>query len=264
MPVGLGAGDRHLRGVGCNFDGLAAHPRRGAFAPARHPQPESPAASAGHYTDRHLSDDRVVGADLQVNVPIGHGRVHCTGDELLDRQFVTAHGGHIRGQGSESAGDVRRAAGDREPRSALALARTGRGLVGLRGAPLGALPERINVEEGIALGGGARGDHVEQAPLDHVDIGFFPGLQQQTVRHLDRGHAGAGLAVGDIRRQLEVLPEGFVHVPRSHAAGDVCAVSQGWSNWARIAPISHRRPPPRQPSLHAERRVEQRQVFNVR
>src|SRR5699024_2323088 len=52
------------------------------------------------------------------------------------------------------------------------------------------------LEERVPFGGEARGDHVEQAPLDDVGVGLVSCPQQQAVGHLDRGHAGAGLAVG--------------------------------------------------------------------
>src|SRR5699024_12599471 len=111
-------------------------------------------------------------------------------------------------------GDIGRAAGDGEPRGALAGARARCGSDGLRGAALGALLEGVDVEERIAFSGQARGDDVEQASLDHVGVALLAGPQQQAVRGLDRGDAGAGLAVGDIRRELEVIAEGLVRGDR--------------------------------------------------
>lgn len=82
----------------------------------------------------------------------------------------------------------------------------------LRGTTLDALLQRVHIEERVALGGDAGRDHVVQHPLDDIGVLLLAGLQQQPLGQVHGGDAGAGLAAGHVRRQLEVFAEGLIHV----------------------------------------------------
>ena len=60
-----------------------------------------------------------------------------------------------------------------------------------------------------------------QDPVDDVAVAQVAGREQQPVGEHDGGDAGAGLGVGAVRRQHEVVAERLVEVAGAHAAGDV-------------------------------------------
>jgi hypothetical protein len=79
----------------------------------------------------------------------------------------------------------------------------------------------VRVEEGPAVLGRGRGDHVEQGPLGQVGEARIAGGEQQPPGEQHGGDTGAGLRVGAVRWQDEVVTEGLVAVVRAHPAGQI-------------------------------------------
>ena len=178
-----------------------------------------------------LARPRVAGDDAQPHVAGADRARH----ELVDLHAAVVGGGDVAGEAGERARHVGRAAGDVEPRRAQA--RGGARVLGVRVRRLArhALVQRVGVEEAAAVERRRGGDDVEERPLGEVGVAHVAGGQQQPPRELDGGDAGAGLRVGAVGRQLEVLAEGLVGVARAHAAGQVGAPLD------RALPLAHDR-----------------------
>src|SRR5690606_11986066 len=141
-PAVLGRGvDRGT--VAAYFDG-PARPRRG-------PQGEAPATVRGvaAHADAHAALGGVRRVDLDRGAVRGDGGRGVEGDVEAGR----ALGGDVLLERGEGAHEVRRAAGAAEPASP-----SGRGRSAVR--LLVAHLQRVDVGEGVALGGDARGDDV--------------------------------------------------------------------------------------------------------
>ena len=83
--------------------------------------------------------------------------------------------------------------------------------------------ERVRVEEPGAVERGRGRDDVVQRALGEVGVARVAGGEQQAPGEHHRRDAGARLRVRAVRRQLVVLAERLVAVPRAHAAGQVRA-----------------------------------------
>ena len=134
---------------------------------------------------------------------------------------MVVRGGNVGSQAGERPGEVGRAARHREPPRALAASgvRALRVAVGRCGGR--ALLQRVGVEERMPVQCRRGGDHAEEDPLDRVGVAGLPGRQQQPPAEHDRGDPGAGLRVGAVGWQLEIVPERLAGVTGAHPAGEV-------------------------------------------
>ena len=79
----------------------------------------------------------------------------------------------------------------------------------------------IDVEERPAVERHAGEEAVVQRPLDQIGEPRLARDQQEPPTPHDAGDRGAGLAVGDVRRQLVRVADRLAGMARAHAAGQV-------------------------------------------
>ena len=122
--------------------------------------------------------------------------------------------GEVLLPGADRAHQVRRATGAQLPLGPRAA-------IGPVGRPVGPPLERVVVGEPAAIERAAGEDRVVQGPLDAVGVARIARRKQQPPAEHHARDRRAGLVVGDVRGQLERVPECLVAVAAADPPGQV-------------------------------------------